>query len=323
MIASIAPTRLSVASAGNHFSQNVSRSARVSGTRPQSQSNVASDTEYLWIEAENMRGLSTGSLGEPVLNPSWLNPPKAKAPGWGINGPGVSAEWSQGGESEWNSVAASPDENNALIFQDFEVPRAGDYKIWVRYADWAGKDEAFTVRITQQGRPAFNHEFGTGDVIDPHDEVSMYWRWAFTWDSASANLAKGVTRISVEISKAAGARRHVDCLLITNDLQYVPDGRRKPDFAAARYLREWSTLRQPLASLLAPDSTPTITPPWQRPKIAGKDFLMPWNIAREFWSLYERPRQERPLYPFNAEPLEEFVQRYKAPAKFRCLIRNL
>jgi len=42
---------------------------------------------------------------------------------------------------------------------------------------------------------------------------------------------------------------------------------------------------------------------------------MPWNIAREFWSLYERPRQERPLYPFNAEPLEEFVQRYKGASE--------
>ncbi|MFZ0062002.1 MAG: hypothetical protein WAL47_08200, partial [Pyrinomonadaceae bacterium] len=66
--------------------------------------------EYLWFETENMRGLATDPRGEPILNPSWLNLPKAKAPGWGINGPGVSAEWSQGGESEWNSVAASSDE---------------------------------------------------------------------------------------------------------------------------------------------------------------------------------------------------------------------
>jgi hypothetical protein len=47
--------------------------------------------EYLWYEAENMRGFSTGKLGEPLLNPSYLNLPRTKAPGWGINGPGVSA----------------------------------------------------------------------------------------------------------------------------------------------------------------------------------------------------------------------------------------
>src|SRR5689334_1217001 len=60
-------------------------------------------TEYLWYEAENMRGFTTGTLGAPVLNPSYLNYSRDKAPGWGMNGPGVSAEWSQGGESEWNS----------------------------------------------------------------------------------------------------------------------------------------------------------------------------------------------------------------------------
>ena len=32
--------------------------------------------EYLWYEAENMRGFSTTPTGEPVLNPSWLNPLK-------------------------------------------------------------------------------------------------------------------------------------------------------------------------------------------------------------------------------------------------------
>jgi hypothetical protein len=49
--------------------------------------------EYLWYEAENMRGFTTGKLGEPLLNPSYLNLSREKAPGWGINGPGVSAEW--------------------------------------------------------------------------------------------------------------------------------------------------------------------------------------------------------------------------------------
>src|SRR6185369_2535810 len=60
--------------------------------------------EYLWYEAENMRGFTTGKLGEPVLNPSYLNLSRDKVPGWGMNGPGVSAEWTQGGESEWNSA---------------------------------------------------------------------------------------------------------------------------------------------------------------------------------------------------------------------------
>jgi hypothetical protein len=283
---------------------------------PLSQAGFAQTTnqathEYLWFEAENMRGFGTKPTGEPIQNPSWMNLRRADAPGWGMNGPGVSAEWSQGGESEWNSAAATPDETAARIYQDLEIPRAGNYKVWVRYADWANKNEAFVIRMTQGGRELLHHEFGTKDVIDPHDEVSMYWGWAFAWDGADAPLEKGAARISIEIQKSAEARRHVDCVVLTNDLAYVPDGRRKPDFAAMRYLREWSTSRPQLSSLLQPSVSASIPAEWRRPQIAGRDFLMPWNIAPEFWKLYDKPAAERPLYPFNAEPIEEFIQKYK------------
>jgi hypothetical protein len=266
--------------------------------------------EYLWYEAENMRGITETPRHEALLNPSYLELPAAKAPGWGINGPGVSAEWSQGGESEWNSVAASADETRARIWQDIEVPRGGAHKVWVRYADWGNRTENFTVRIEQDNREVFRHEFGSKDVIDPHDETSMYWQWVFAWDGAAATLRKGPARISIEIEKAAQAVRQVDCVLVTNDLAYAPDGRRKPDFAAMRYLREWSTARTPLAPLIETPARIELAPAWQRPKLAGRDFQMPWNIPKEFWALYDKPPAERPLYPFNAEPMDEFVKAY-------------
>lgn len=282
-------------------------------TAPNPRVSVSPSWEYLWYEAENMRGFGTKPNGEPIQNPSWMDLPRAKAPGWGINGPGVSAEWSQGGESEWNSVAASADETAGKIYQDLEIPRSGNYKLWVRYADWANKTETFTIRITQGEREILHHEFGMKDVIDPHDEISMYWGWSFAWDSVAAQLGEGPSRLSIEIEKPAAARRHVDCVLLTNDLAYVPDGRRKPDFAAARYLREWSASRTALASLLQPLTATSVVVPrsWQRPAIAGHDFVMPWNISPEFWKLYDKPAAERPLYPFNAEPIEEFVKKYK------------
>jgi len=86
-------------------------------------SQTKSTPEYLWYEAENMRGFTTGKLGAPTLNPSYLNLSRDKAPGWGMNGPGVSAEWTQGGESEWNSAAAAADETHATLYQDLEIPR--------------------------------------------------------------------------------------------------------------------------------------------------------------------------------------------------------
>lgn len=270
----------------------------------------ASEIEYVWYEAENMRGITETSRHEPLLNPSYLEIPAAKAPGWSISGPGVSAEWSQGGESEWNSVAASADETRGAIWQDLEVPRNGEYKIWIRYADFANKTESFVVRITQQGREVFKHDFGEKDIIDPHDETSMYWGWAFTWDGAPATVTKGAARVSIEIAKAAQARRQVDCFLLTSDLAFVPENRRKPDFAAMRYLREWSATRPSLAPLIEPATTTEIPTAWSRPKVGGRDFLMPWNIAKDFWQLYDKPPSERPLYPFNAEPIDEFVKSY-------------
>jgi hypothetical protein len=274
-------------------------------------SQTGSVNEYLWMECENMRGFATNPRGEPMLNPSWQNLSKAKAPGWGINGPGVSAEWSQGGESEWNSAAASADESLGTLHQNFEVPRAGNYKVWVRYADWANKDESFAIRIEQNKRELFRHQFGLKDLIDNHDEVSMYWGWAFTWEGFEARLEKGASTIFLEIERTAAARRHVDCLLITNDLAYTPTGRAKPDFAAMRYLRQWANARKPLAPLIADDVNSLSPSTWNRPKVGGSDFLMPWNVAREFWSLYDKPAEERPLYPFNAEPLDEFINKYK------------
>jgi hypothetical protein len=174
------------------------------------------ELEYLLCEAENMRGLTETPRHEPLLNPSYLDLPAAKAPGWSISGPGVSAEWTQGGESEWNSVGAAADETHGVIWQDVEIPRAGEYKLWVRYADWANKTETFLVRVTQEGREVARHEFGLRDVIDSHDEVSMYWGWAFTWDGSAATVAKGPARISIELDKASQARRQVDCVLLTS-----------------------------------------------------------------------------------------------------------
>jgi hypothetical protein len=282
---------------------------------PQRAANAAaanvSSPEYLWYEAENMRGFSVDGLNHPVSNPSWALLKRASAPGWGMNGPGVSAEWSQGGESEWNSAAASEDETRAEIYQDVSIPRAGRYKVWVRYADWLNRAENFTVRIEQGGREVWRQEFGVQERLAPHDETGMYWGWAFTWDAATTGaLAKGTARVSLLVERAAAARRHVDCFVLTNDLAYVPEGRSKPDFAASRVLREFSAGRTRLAPLV--EAKAALVPvEWRSPTIAGRGFLMPWNIAPEFWPLLDQPPAERPLYPFRAEPLEAFIDKYK------------
>jgi len=108
--------------------------------------------EYLWYEAENMRGFTTGKIGEPILNPSYLNLGRDKVPGWGINGPGVSAEWTQGGESEWNSAAASADENKATLYQDLEIPREGKSFLFTKVLNIGNTPLSINARMMSQHR---------------------------------------------------------------------------------------------------------------------------------------------------------------------------
>src|SRR5260370_40172135 len=99
---------------------------------------------HLWLEPEWFDGVK-GSFNY------WTGTAKPSGT-WGIAGPGISAEWSQGGESEWNSIGAAAEETKARCQRDFIVPRAGTYKVWVRYVDHRKKTEPFRVSIEQAGK---------------------------------------------------------------------------------------------------------------------------------------------------------------------------
>ena len=47
-------------------------------------------------------------------------------------------------------------------------------------------------------------------------------------------------------------------------------------------------------------------------QVAGRDFLMPWNIAqRVLGRCTTSLRRSASLFPFNAEPIDQFVAKYK------------
>src|SRR5438309_8310895 len=82
---------------------------------------------YLWLEPEWFDGVK-GSFG--------YSSGEAKPTGaWGIAGPGISPEWTQGGESEWNSLGVPATETKAVCGRDLVIPRGGKYRVWVRYVD--------------------------------------------------------------------------------------------------------------------------------------------------------------------------------------------
>src|SRR5438876_1201309 len=84
----------------------------------------------IWIEAEHFSPLKGSNF-------SYQKVEQTTKGSWSISGPGVAAEWTQGGETEFMSIAARADEpGEVVVGRDVEVPAAGRYTLWVRYADY-------------------------------------------------------------------------------------------------------------------------------------------------------------------------------------------
>src|SRR5262245_60482254 len=88
---------------------------------------------------------------------------------WGIAGPGISAEWTQGGESEWNSIGAPAAETKAECHRDVTIPRGGKYRVWVRHVDHRKKKTPFKVVLQAGGKTLAAAELGTIAVIPVND----------------------------------------------------------------------------------------------------------------------------------------------------------
>ena len=177
---------------------------------------------YVWFEPEWFEGVE-GSFNY------WTG--QVKTPGtWGIAGPGISAEFTQGGESEWNSMGAHAQETKARCHREFVVPRAGKYKVWVRYVDHRAKTEPFTVMLNQGEKTAVKGELGVQAAVPPNDEYQLYWGFSFAWASLDANLDAGPAKLTLAVTRPGDAWRQLDAVLITDDLGYVPVGREKPEF---------------------------------------------------------------------------------------------
>jgi len=181
---------------------------------------------YLWFEPEWFEGVE--GYCEYHSDPERLAQVQGR---WGIAGPGISAEWTQGGESEWNSMAAGPNETKAICQREFFVPRAGKYRVWVRYYDHRDKPEPFRVRIEQSDKPAINARLGVEPVVPPNDEYSLYWGFSFGWGSIDGELRDGPATLKLLADEQCETWRQLDAVLITDDFQYQPVGREKPSFA--------------------------------------------------------------------------------------------
>lgn len=222
---------------------------------------------YLWQEPEWFEGVK-GSFAY------WPGPAASKPAGaWGVAGPGISAEWSQGGESEWNSMGAAAQETSAKCWRDLIVPRTGDYKVWVRYVDHRHMTEPFRVTIEQGDKSVLNGELGLQPVVPANDEYQLVWGFSFGWGVLNAKLSQGPVRLTLAIDKAGEAWRQVDAVLITDDAKYTPSGREKPPFA---YFSSFALTPKDGASWRGQGIN--VGAGWSRPKVGGRDFSM-WAAA--------------------------------------------
>jgi hypothetical protein len=156
---------------------------------------------HVWLEAEAFGPLRGGNF-------SFQAAEKQQAGAWAVAGPGVADAWTQGGESEWMSVAARAEEDGEMmISREAEMPAAASYTLWVRYADYRAKQEAFGVRI-RQGERTWERIFGKAPLVDELDPMKLLWDWSFAWDSAvEIPLQAGPARIELFTPGGSEARR--------------------------------------------------------------------------------------------------------------------
>jgi hypothetical protein len=224
---------------------------------------------YLWLEPEWFDGVR----GSFVYWTGTARPTGS----WGIAGPGVGPEWTQGGESEWNSMGAPAEETHASCHRDLVIPRAGRYRLWVRYVDHRRKTQPFRVSLQQGGKAVLSGELGAAPVVPPNDEYQLYWGFSFGWGALAGDLAAGPARLTLAIDKPGEAWRQVDAVLLTDDARYTPVGREKPPFG---YLAAMG-LRPADGASWRGSGRDVPAAPSRRGRLAGRDFSMWTGIGTD------------------------------------------
>ena len=131
--------------------------------------------ESIWLEAEHLDGIRgyCWPMGTPAIK---------KTDGhWALSGPGWAAEWSQGGESGFLSIATGADDDKAAASTTLEVPEADRVFGLGALRRLARTARAVRNRHRAARRGSLDGEYGRTAVIDEDNEMKLYWGWAFGW----------------------------------------------------------------------------------------------------------------------------------------------
>ena len=267
--------------------------------------------ESLWLEAEHFEGIRgyCWPMGDDSRNM------RVTDGHWGLSGPGWAAEWNQGGESGFLSIATGAADDKASVTRTVEIPVEGEYRVWVRYGDWREKTERFQVRIEQDGTDAWTGRYGERAMIEEDNVMKLYWGWSFAWDMRAASLKKGAARISLISSTRDPEPRQIDVVVLTTDSEYRPRIKDRPPRASWEILEAYRTgVPNDLEPLARRTGNFELPDAWRARTFRDGDFLYLWNVSHtnplETW-LSDDPRRVR--FPYNIiddETEQEFNAKY-------------
>lgn len=263
--------------------------------------------ESLWIEAEDLRPIRGHYF------PARRTETRTEGH-WALSGPGVAAEWTQGGESGFLSIAAHASDATASASLDVEIPADGAYAVWARYGDWREHPEPFAIVIEQPGRAAWTATYGQAPIIDEDNEMKLYWDWAFVWDQRTAELAKGPARLILNALPGATAPRQLDVIVLTTDPAYRPRIKERPSDPAWTLLDTYRESVPPLAPLARRPAPADLPQAWKIKTWPGKDLVYLWNVGTpkptDTWLSDKPDRVPVPYSIRDEDVLAEFEKTY-------------
>lgn len=266
--------------------------------------------ESLWLEAEHLDGIRgyCWPMGKPNM--------KKTEGHWALSGPGWAAEWNQGGESGFLSIAAGADDDKAVATKAIEIPAAGDYAVWVRYGDWREKTERFQIQIEQDGAAPWLGKYGEQPVIEEDNEAKLYWGWAFAWDNRQATLKKGPAKLSLLATTKDPEPRQIDVIVLTTDTAYRPLIKERPKSHAWDILAGYRAKGIPADLVPLARRKPDFALPkeWRLRTFRDKGFLYLWNVSHtDAASTWLGDKPDRVKFPYNIndkETRDEFEKKY-------------
>lgn len=267
--------------------------------------------ESIWIEAEHLAGIRgycwpMGDDGRKMRETDGH---------WALSGPGWAAEWNQGGESGFLSIATGAADDRAVATKTIEIPVAGEYSVWVRYGDWREQTERFRIKLEQEGNRPWTGHFGQRPIIDEDNVMKLYWNWAFVWDQQKIVLNKGPVKLSLLSTTKERQPRQLDVIVLTTDADYRPRVKEQPTRETWKILESYrhgiSVDLQPLARRRPDFKLPDV---WRTRTFRDEGFLYLWNVSHtkpsDTWLSDNADRVKFPYDFLDKTTQEEFEQKY-------------